>query len=220
MKRSLSLVSAVSLALAISLPARHASAGGNGVQVAVFKIRDKSLNAVFETADGCFVATTTIRYAASVTQESGPPVAQPPLTQVEVAYSNGCTGEFFDLTGGTNVQTVNIAQNLSSATLSAVVPVTDGVVNANVTINARFKKDGPLQEAKDHSVTYDPDARSITIERFDFKVQPANMTGTSITTVLPLQAGPTFLELATDPVSGQMGKDVFGQRTVTFLPRH
>jgi hypothetical protein len=216
MKRSLSLVFAACIALAVTLPVRHAAAGGNGAQVATFKIRDKSLNAVFETADGCFVATTTIRYAASVTQDSGPPVPQQPLTQVEVAYSNGCTGEFFDLTGGTTTQVANIAQNLSSATLQAVVPVTDGVISANVTIDAHFTAVGEQQEVKDHSKT--KDANTITVEKIDFVVQPADMTGTSITTVLPLAAGDTFLELATDPVSGQMGKDVFGTRTVTFLP--
>src|SRR5882672_9798725 len=101
MKRWLSLTSAILMALAVTLPGHSASAG---VAISKFQIRDKSLNAVFETADGCFVATTTLRFASSVTQTSGPPVVAPPLTQIEVAYSNGCTGEFFDLTGGTNTQ--------------------------------------------------------------------------------------------------------------------
>ena len=128
MKRSLSLASGVLLAAVVTLSARPADAK---VEIAKFTIRDKSLNAVFEAADGCFVATTTLRFSSSITQTSGPPVVTPPLTQVEVAYSNGCTGEFFVLEGGTNQQFVDIAPDLSSATLSAVVPVTDGTINAN-----------------------------------------------------------------------------------------
>ena len=215
MKRWFILTSAILMAAAVTLPARTADAK---VLVAKFQIRDKSLNAVFETADGCFVATTTLRFASSVTQSSGPPVVTPPLTQVEVAYSNGCTGEFFDLTGGTNQQFVQIAPDLSSATLSAVVPVTDGVVNANVTVNARFTANGALQRVRDNTVTRD--GNTITIEHIDFQARSADMTGTSISTVLPLMAGPTLLNLSEAPISGQIGKDVFGTRSVTFLPRH
>src|SRR5262249_41600082 len=152
--------SAALLAATVTLPSRSASARA---QVSKFVIRDHSLNAVFEAADGCFVATTTIRFASSVTQESGPPVPQPALTQVEVAYSNGCTNEFFDLTGGTAQQVVRIASNLSSASLSTVVTVTDGVISADVTIDAVFTANGDLQEVKDHSVTHD--AGSVTVER-------------------------------------------------------
>jgi hypothetical protein len=215
MKRSLSLVSAILLAAAVTFPSRSADAR---VEVAKFQIRDKALDAVFETADGCFVATTTIHFASSVTQTSGPPVTTPPLTLVEVAYSNGCTGEFFDLTGGTNQQFVQIAPDLSSATLSAIVPVTDGVINANVTVNARFTANGALQRVRDQSVTRD--GNTITIQRLDFQARSADMTGTSISTVLPLVAGPTFLNLSEAAVSGQMGKDVFGTRSVTFLPHN
>jgi hypothetical protein len=216
MKRFSSLVSAVCLALAVTLlPTRDAAA--HGVQVAVLKISGKSLDAVFETADGCFVATTTIHYASQITQESGPPVRLA-LTQVELNYSNFCTQEFFDLTGGTTEQVANIAPNLSAATLTTVVPVTDGVISANVTIDARFTAVGAQQATKDHTITRDPG--TITIERRVFMAQEADTTGTSITTVLPLAAGDTALELATDPVSAQMGRDVLGTRTITFLPHH
>jgi hypothetical protein len=215
MRRRIGLIFPMFAAALLTLPTRDV---GATVEISNFRLRDKSLNAVFETADGCFVATTTLRFAASVTQIDGPPVVAPPLTQVEVDYSNGCTGEFFSLSGGTNTQIVNIAQDLSSATLSAIVSVTDGVVNANVTVNARFTANGPLQEVKDHSLTRD--GNTITFERFDVKVRSADMTGTSLSTVLPLQAGPTFLNLSEVAESGQMGKDLFGTRTVTFLHGH
>jgi hypothetical protein len=213
MKRWLSLGSAALLAAAVILPARSADAGA---QVTKFQIRDHSLNAVFAAGDGCFFATTTIRFASSIEQTGGPPAPQPALTQVEVAYENGCTNEFFDLTGGTTQQVVRIASNLSAASLSTVVTVTDGVVSADVTIDAVFTANGDLQEVKDHTVTHD--AGSVTVERLDFEARPADMTGSSVTTVLPLAAGPTSLDLSQDQVSGQMGQDVFGTRTITAQP--
>jgi hypothetical protein len=212
MRRSFSFVSAFLVVAAITLSARPADAR---VEIAKFKIRDKSLEAVFDSADGCFVATTTLKFTSSITQTSGPPVVTPPLTTVEVAYSNGCTGEFFILTGGTNNQVVNIAPDLSSATLSAVVPVTDGLVNANVTVNARFTANGPLERAKDHTITRE--GNTITLHRIDFRARSADMTGSSLSTVLPLAAGPTFLDLSQSSVGGELGRDLEGTKTITFL---
>jgi hypothetical protein len=210
-RRLLSLASALFLAATVTLPARTADAK---VEVSTFTMRDKSLNAEFaSTSDGCFFAFTTLHFTSQVTQTGGPPMPAPPVLTVDVSYTT-CSGEFFDLTGGTSTPIVNIAPDLSSATLQAVVPVTDGVVNANVTINARFTANGDLQRFKDTNVSRADD--SITIERVDVQARSADMTGSSISTVLPLEAGPTFVDLSSEPVSGQMGKDLFGTRTITF----
>jgi hypothetical protein len=214
MKRTFGFGLGVLVTLAVALPTAEAH---GGVQISIFKLRDKSLNAAFETADSCVIATTFIRFAESVEQTGGPPIVSPPLTQLEVDYSNGCTGEFFSLTGGTTNQVVHIAGDLSSASLSAIVPVTDGLVNANVTLNVTWKANAPVQVAKDSSTTFDPVAHTITFEAFDFKVRTADVAG-HIDAMLPLAAGPTQFNLAQFGQGGQLGKDVFGTRTVTFLP--
>jgi hypothetical protein len=199
-----------------AIPARRADAK---VETSTFRLRDKSLQANFFTSDGCYGIATYIRYAQSVTQQDGPPVVTPPLTSVEVTYTNGCTGETFYLTGGTNQQYVTIAGDLSRASLSAVVPVSDGVVNANVTVNVTWTANAPLQQAKDAHLTWDPVARTLTWERFDFRTRSADVAGT-VQTVLPVQAGPTLFNLGEFPQGGLLGKDMFGTRTVTFLGRH
>lgn len=200
----------------VAAPLRNASAK---VEVSTFRLRDKVLHAEFFTTDGCYGIATSIRYAQSVIQQDGPPVVTPPLTSVDITYTNGCTGEFFALTGGTGQQNVQIARDLGTASLSAIVPVSDGVVNANVTINVTWKANAPLQQAKDSTLTWDPVARTITWDRFNVRTRAADAGG-NVSTVLPVQAGPTFFNLGEFPQSGSLGTDVFGTRTVTFLGHH
>jgi hypothetical protein len=214
MKKKIASIFGLFMIAGITLPARTASAK---IEVSIFKLHDRSLLANFEDAsdDGCFVTQTAIRFSESVTQIGGPPIIGAPTTQVEVDYANACTGEFFTLTGGTAAQTFHIASDLGSATLVAVVPVTDGVSNnANVTLNVKWTANAPVQTAKNTSLTRD--ANTITFEHFDFETRSADVVG-PVSAVLNVQAGPTGFDLSRFPEGGQLGKDVDGQRTVTFI---
>jgi hypothetical protein len=201
----------------VSIPARPANAK---IVVSIFRLHDRSLLADFEDAsdDGCFVTQTNIRFTESVTQIGGPPIIGPPTTQVILDYGNGCTGEFFELIGGTTHQTVHIASDLSSATLVATVPVSDGVSNnATVNINMKWIASAPTQSAKHTSLTRD--ANTIIFEHFNFQTRAALVSG-PISAVLNVQGGPTTFDLSRFPEDGQLGKDVDGTRTVTFLHGH
>jgi hypothetical protein len=199
---------------ALALVVISVAATAQAATVTKFKLRDRSLIANLFYADECNIATTTVRFAESVTQTDGVRVVSPPLTTVEVDYTNGCNpdGEFLTLTGGTNVQNVHFAADFSTATLSAVVPVTDGETSATVTINLVWTANGPLQEAKDKTRTRDGD--TITVEKFDFKVRPADISGTAPTT-LTTEEGPLTIDLALSTQGGTIGKDMLGDRTVT-----
>jgi hypothetical protein len=217
MNRRISRACSALVAFGLFLSARSAEAK---ITVSTFKLHDRSLLANFEGAsdDGCFVSQTSIRFTESVTQTGGPPIIGPPTTQVEVVYANNCTGEFLTLDGGTTQQTVHIATDLSSARLSATVPVTDGAGNnASVNLNVTWTANAPTQSAKNTSLTHT--GNTITFERFNFQTRSADVAGTA-TTVLNLQAGPTGVDLARFPEGGQLGKDVDGTRTVTFLKGH
>jgi hypothetical protein len=56
----------------------------------------------------------------------------------------------------------------------------------------------------------------ITFEHFDFETRSADVVG-PVSALLNVQAGPTGFDLSRFPEGGQLGKDVDGQRTVTFL---
>jgi hypothetical protein len=202
----------------ITLPARTASAK---IEVSIFKLHDRSLLANFEDAsdDGCFVTQTSIQFSESVTQIGGPPIIGAPTTLVTLDYANACTGESFELLGGTTVQTFHIASDLSSATLTTVVPVVDdsGANSASVTINVKWTANAPLQVAKNSSLTRN--ANTIIFERTEAEARSADVLG-PVSTVLNLQAGPTGFDLSRFPEGGQLGKNVDGQRTVTFLRGH
>lgn len=199
-----------------AIPARRADAK---VETSTFKLKDKALEASFFTSDGCYGVATYIKYIQSVVRQDGTSTVNPPTTSIELSYTNGCTGESFFLTGGTTQQYVTIAGDLSRGSLSAVVPVSDGVIDANVTVNIDLTANAPLQQSKDSSFTWDPVARTLTWQRFDFRTRSADATG-NVSTVLPVQAGPTLFNLAEFPQSARLGKDVSGTRSVTFIPRN
>ncbi len=183
--------------------------------VTTFKLHDRSLiaNTEYASDDGCIVTQTTVRWTESVTRSDGTVDVQAPTTMVDVVYSNGCTGEFVTFDGGTPTQTTHIAGDFGTASLSAVVPVAseDGQT-ASVSLNLVWTANGPLQEAKDKTRTRD--GKTITVEKFDFKVRPADISGTALTT-LPTVNGPLTLDLAAFSEGGTIGKDVLGDRTVT-----
>jgi hypothetical protein len=198
-----------------AIPARRADARA---EISTFRLRDKSLQANFFTSDGCYGIATYVRYAESVIQEDGPPVVTPPLTSVEVTYTNGCTGESYFLQGGTNIQNVSITGDLGSARLTATVPVSDGVQSATIQLDVTWTANAEIQQAKDQHRSFDKEARILTFERFNFKTRTADVGGVA-SAVLPTQDGPTLYNLAEFPQGGLLGKDLFGTRTVTFLGR-
>lgn len=201
---------------AVALPARPA---GAKVEFSIFKLRAGSLIADFEDAsdDGCFVTQTHILFSEAVIFQSGtPPTIQPPTTQVTIDYANNCSGEFFELNGGTAQQAFQIAGDLGKATLIATVPVSDdsGTNNANVSVNVTWTANAPLQRVKSTTVTHD--ANSITIDRTNVQARTADVVG-PVSAVLMIQAGPTFFDLSRFPEGGQLGKDNEGSRTITFV---
>ncbi|HVU50784.1 MAG TPA: hypothetical protein VHL80_08865 [Polyangia bacterium] len=200
----------------VSLPARPA---GAKVEFSIFKLRAGSLSADFEDAtdDACIVTQTHIQFSEAVIFLSGtPPTIQPPTTQVSIIYSNACTGEYFELDGGTAQQSFQIAGDLGKASLIATVPVSDdsGTNNANVSVNVTWTANAPLQRVKSTTVTHD--ARSVTVDRTDVEARTADVVG-PVSAVLMIQAGPTFFDLSRFPEGGQLGKDNEGSRTITFL---
>jgi hypothetical protein len=202
----------------ILLPARPADAGA---QVSIFGLRDRSLIADFEDAsdDGCFVTQTHIQFSEAVIFQSGSrPTFQPPTTQVTIDYANACTGESFELTGGTLEQTVQIAGDLSTASLLATVPVTDGISNnATVSVNVTWTANAPTQQVKSTTVSHV--ANTITIDRVNVQARTADDVG-PVSAVLDIAAGPTSFDLSRFPEGGQIGKDNEGSRTITVVPRH
>jgi hypothetical protein len=218
MKRKLGSVFTALLVALVTVPARPA---GAAKQISVFQLRDHSLIADFADAsdDGCFVIQTDIHFFESVTHIGGPPIIGPPTTVVVLDYANACTGESFELTGGTTQQTFHIAHDLSSATLTAVVPVVDesGSNSASVNLNVTWTANAPAQEVKSRNITRS--GNTLTIERFDVTARTADVTG-PVSAVLDVEAGPTSVDLSRFPEGGQLGTDVDGQRTVTFLHGH
>ena len=133
----------------VALPARPA---GATVEFQMFKLRAGSLIADFEYAsdDACIVTQTHIQFSEAVIYQSGmTPTRQPPTTQVTLDYANACTGEVFELTGGTTQQSVQIAGDLGKASLIATVPVSDGAGNnSNVSLDVTWTANAPIQRVK------------------------------------------------------------------------
>jgi len=183
--------------------------------VAIFNLRDRSLIADFQdiTDDECIITQTNIIFSESVTHVGGPPIVGPPTTLVTVVYANGCTGDFISFMGGTTQQTFHIAQDLSSASLSASVPIADDAGNnATVSIDVQWAANAPAQVLSERIVNRNAD--TLVIDRINFQVRSANVSG-SISAVLP-PAGPAPLDLSRYPEGGQIGKNVEGKRTITF----
>jgi hypothetical protein len=201
---------------ALALVMTTVGATAHAADVTHFNLRDHYLNADMANAsdDGCFVAETNVRFTEAVTFFDGDKFIQPATTQVQVDYANGCTGDVLSLSGGTTTQTFQLLGDLASATLSAVVPVTDGVNSATVTLNLTWTANGPVQDVKDHF--HSKDATTITNENFNVSLRTADVTGTAMTS-LPTSTGPLPLNLALFPQDGTIGKDAFGSRTVTKI---
>ena len=193
-----------------------AAVGGvaDAATVTHFKLTDHSLIANFEAAsdDGCFVAQTFLDFSESVTHIDGAVIVGEPTTLLQIDYANACTGDVLSLSGGTTVQTFSIAGDLSSATLSAVIPVTDGTNSATVTLNVTWTANGDVQVAKGHFRS--TDGNVTTMDKFDVKVRDS-IVGGSIATSLPLSTGLTPIELAEFQEGGTIGSDMDGERTVT-----
>jgi hypothetical protein len=160
-----------------------------------FDLAGRSIDAFFLTAsdDGCVVATTSFHYGESSTHTPpGGPDAQA-IALVEVFYLNSCTGEQFVLDGGTTQQTVKIRGNLTRAEYSAVIPVTDGNITTNVSINFVSNASGDLQRVHDVANSNG----SGTVFHMDETVEARNGIPTGdVSIVLPLAGGPTTVDLA------------------------
>jgi hypothetical protein len=194
--------------------ARTASAKAT---VSIFRLRDRSLIADFQdvTNDNCIITQTHIEFTESVTHIGGPPIIGPPTTLVSVVYANSCTGELISFMGGTTQQIFRIAPDLSTAALEATAPISDGAGNnANVSIDVQWVANAPAQQVKQKTVTRN--ANTLVVDRVNFQTRSANVSG-SISTVLNVQNGPTALDLSRFPEDGQIGKNVEGKRTITFM---
>lgn len=174
-------------------------------------LRGRAITANFEAADGCYVAETQLVFGEFVDYVDGPPITQPPTVLIQIDYANACTGDVLSLAGGTTTPTFQILGDLSSATLSATFPVTDGVNTVNVSVDISLTANGDLQTAKGHfRASY---GNETDMENFNVKLRNADDAG-SITATLPLSTGPTPVELAQFGQGGTIGSDLFGDRTV------
>jgi hypothetical protein len=197
-------------------------AGGGqaqALQVTVMRVSNHSMQADFlleDPAADCFFATTSVLFVESMTRTNGVPADQPPTVVVDIAYSDTCTGDSFVLSGSAAQPAVSIRRDLSLATLSAQVPVSDGnglTVTANV--NLVFTANGPLQKAQSSFRSHD--AGTIFIEKTRAETRTAVATG-SISVVLPLSAGAATVELAPQgSEDASIGKNSDG--TVTIITR-
>jgi hypothetical protein len=185
-RSSLFAVTAATLALA---------GPANAAQTFHFDLSGRSIDAFFFSAtdDGCVVATTSFHYGeSSVHTPPGGPTTQA-IALVEVFYLNSCTGQQFVLDGGTTTQTVKIRGNLTRAEYSAVIPVTDGNITANLNINFVSNASGDLQRVHDVANS----RGSGTVFHMDETVEARNAIPTGdLSIVLPLAAGPTTVDLA------------------------
>jgi hypothetical protein len=193
------------LAAVVAVPASQAQAQTDTFH---FTLRDHAINAAFIAADECFVSTTFINYGEAVDHVHGEPDIQA-ITLVEVTYNNACTGDQFTLTGGTTNQTVTIQGNLSAATLSAVVPLTDGTITVNANINISLASSGELQQVND--VFNSHGNGTVFHQSFNFEAMPATPTG-SVTVTLPLSTGDTTVQLSPGSTNdlGLIAKNTFG----------
>jgi hypothetical protein len=199
---------------AVAISTIIAAGSAQAATVTQFKLKDHSLLANFEAAsdDGCYVAETTINFAESVIHFDGTKFVGVPTTLIEVDYANACTGDVLSLAGGTTTQTFQILGDLSSASLSAVIPVTDGVNSATVTINMTLTANSPVQTAKGHFRS--SNGNETDVDNFNISVRNADDAG-SVTTTLPLAAGPSSIQLAQFPQGGTIGSVIDGERTIT-----
>lgn len=202
------LVPALALSiLSAAAPAAHAAT------VTHLTLRGRALTANFEAAsdDFCYVAETQLVFGEFVSYVDGPPIIQPPTVLIQIDYANSCTGDVLSLAGGTTTPTFKILGDLSSATLSATFPVTDGVNTVDVAVNLTLTANGDVQTAKGHFRSFD--GNETDMENFNLKLRNADDAG-SITATLPLSTGLTPIQLAQFPQGGTIGSDMFGDRTV------
>jgi hypothetical protein len=186
----------------------------NAAEVSRYKLKNRVLLADFasHSDDGCISTLTSIQFSETVTKMDGSSTTDQPTTLIGIEYADACTGEVLSLSGGTTVQTVAFTGDLAGATFSAVVPVTDGVNSANVSLSLTWTGNGELQTSKQHFKT--TDGNTTTVDKSSASSRTADASGT-ITVTLPLAAGPTTVELAQFPLDGLIAKDASGDRTVT-----
>jgi hypothetical protein len=186
----------------------------SAAEVSRFKQKDRVLVADFasHSDDGCVSTLTSFRFNETISKLDGSTPTDQPTTLIDVEYADACTGEFLSLSGGTTTQTVAFTGDVAGATYSAVVPVTDGVNSADVTLDLTWTGNGDLQTSKQHFKT--TDGNTTTMDKSSVTARNADASG-SITVTLPLAAGPTTIQLAQFPLDGLIAKDAVGERTVT-----
>ncbi|HVR01023.1 MAG TPA: hypothetical protein VMT47_02730 [Polyangia bacterium] len=213
MKRKITCLFSMFMIAGSTLAARSVRAN---TTVSILNLRDGLLVADFEDAtdDNCIITQTDIRFSQSVTQIAGPPIVGPPTTLVTVVYANSCTGDFIEFDGGTTTQTFQIAQDLSSATLSGTAPAFDQDGNGtSVSFNISWAANAPLQSV-DQKTVVTRTSGGLTVDRFKDEFRTADVSGT-VSAVIP-QLGPPALDLSRFPEGGSLGQNVLGTRTITF----
>ena len=181
--------------LAVGAAALAFAAPADAADTFHFDLQGHSVEATFFSAtdDGCVTATTTLHYNESSNHVApGSPDLQA-VSLIEVQYQNLCTGDFFLLDGGTTQQTVKIRGNLTRADYAAVIPVTDGNITTNVTLNFVAAGTGDLQSA--HDVFNSRGGGTVFHQDVSFQARNAVPTG-DVSIVLPLASGPTTVDLA------------------------
>jgi hypothetical protein len=191
-----------------------AAPAARAAEVSHFNLNGHSLLGSWQSADECTISTTFMHFSESVSQIGGPPIVSPPTVLLEVDYQNFCNGDSFSLSGGAIISDVHFYGDLDSATMNAVIPVTDGNITVNVNLNGTWTGNAALQTARFHLRSKSGD--TTVMEHANLNARTAD-TGGTITVVLPLSTGPSTVTLSQAGTGGQIGRDLVGDRVVTKM---
>jgi hypothetical protein len=212
MKRSVSALSVSLFAITLGTSA-HASTK----VTESYQLKNRGFSASFSSSDGCALSAMTVYFSEVVGDVNGVPLSDPPNTLVLLNYVD-CNGHSFQLMGSTFQQQFTVANDLSSATLYAVVPVsTDEFapvqVNTTVTLSLSFTATGPittLNNQKEHS-----NAGGVKVKfSATSEGRPAQATGTA-TVDLPFSGGDDLPLIFAPSIEGSINRNTTGSLTVT-----
>lgn len=161
LKRFLLVFILALVALAQPTLARAAAADPNGADVTQFT--GQFAGAYFEYTDpqtpciGTFVIA--LLYSSATHNPPGPSISGGSDLHVEIYKADGCNKTMYiDAVGDTINPAVQISSNLDTASVSAVVPVTNFATDTQftVSVNLNWKGAGDLSHLMDHFVYFSP----------------------------------------------------------------
>ena len=192
-----------------------------GSTVEIFKAKDKSLLASFETftpvCSSGIDSAIDVQWNSSLFRSTGAGTTTQTTIFVTFRYVDSCTGDSLLMSGFSLSPSGSVPTNLSTGHVNAVVPVSTDpesppVKTATVNLSLDFVATGPTKTVRNTSVSRG--GGIITINNFSISSRTATASG-SATATLPLSTGPKFVNLIGSPsLSASIGKDTNGSVTV------